>query len=185
MVFNYASLTNELWASLVAQLVENLPARQETLVWFLGRKDPLEEGMTTYFSILAWRIPMDRGAWRVTVHGVTKSRTWQSDWVQHNKLIYQITGGLQVFFKVKCHIYYSRHVLLSHLTCVKLCYVYQVPIFIWNMSLMMLWALSPWLIFLISPALCFYVFKYSCACRGVFRNIYVLLQHTGSTATQG
>ena len=42
---------------LVAQLVKNLPAMQETLVWFLGQKDPLEKGMATYSSILAWRIP--------------------------------------------------------------------------------------------------------------------------------
>ena len=41
----------------------------------LGWKDPLEEGMATHSSILAWRIPMDRGAWRATVHGVAKSRT--------------------------------------------------------------------------------------------------------------
>ena len=40
-----------------------------------GWEDPPEEGMTTHSSILAWRIPMDRGAWRATVHGVTKSRT--------------------------------------------------------------------------------------------------------------
>ena len=38
-----------------------------------GLGDPLEEGMATYSSILAWRIPMDRGAWRATVHEVTKS----------------------------------------------------------------------------------------------------------------
>ena len=44
-------------ASLVAQMVKNLPAMQETLVWFLGQKDPLEEGMTIHSSILAWRIP--------------------------------------------------------------------------------------------------------------------------------
>ena len=41
----------------------------------LGQEDPLEEGMATHFSILAWRIPMDRGAWRATVHGVAKSQT--------------------------------------------------------------------------------------------------------------
>ena len=51
------------WASLVAQLVKNLPAVQETLVQFLGWEDPLEEGMATHSSILAWRIPMGRGAW--------------------------------------------------------------------------------------------------------------------------
>ena len=37
---------------------------------------PLEEGMATHSSILAWSIPMDRGAWRATIHRVSKSRTW-------------------------------------------------------------------------------------------------------------
>ena len=50
------------WASLVAQMVKNLPAVRETWVGSLGWEDPLEEGMATHFSILAWRIPMDRGA---------------------------------------------------------------------------------------------------------------------------
>ena len=45
------------------------------LVQSLGREDPLEEGMGSHSSILAWRIPMDRGAWQATVHGVTKSQT--------------------------------------------------------------------------------------------------------------
>ena len=58
------------WASLVAQLVKNPPAMQETPVWFLGGGDPLENGKATHSSILAWRIP-----WTV-VHGVAKSRTW-------------------------------------------------------------------------------------------------------------
>ena len=56
-----------LWASLVAQMVRNLPAMWETWVLSLGWEDLLEEGMTTHSSILAWRIPMDRGAWRATV----------------------------------------------------------------------------------------------------------------------
>ena len=38
-------------------MVKNLPAMQETWVQSLGRKDPLEEGMATHSSILAWRIP--------------------------------------------------------------------------------------------------------------------------------
>ena len=42
---------------------------------FLGQEDPLEEGMATHPSILAWRIPMDRGAWWAAVHGVAKSWT--------------------------------------------------------------------------------------------------------------
>ena len=44
------------WASVVVQMVENLPAMQETWVRSLGWEDPLEEGMATHSSILAWRI---------------------------------------------------------------------------------------------------------------------------------
>ena len=58
------------WAFLVAQMAKNLPALWETWVWSLGWEDPLEEGMATHTSILAWSIPMDRGAWWATVHGV-------------------------------------------------------------------------------------------------------------------
>ena len=46
-----------LWASLVAQLVKNLPAMQETRVHILGQEDPLAKEMATHSSILAWRIP--------------------------------------------------------------------------------------------------------------------------------
>ena len=52
---------------------------QETWVQSLGWEDPLEEGMATHSSILACRIPMDRGARQVTVPGVAKSRTRLSD----------------------------------------------------------------------------------------------------------
>ena len=45
------------WASLVAQTIRNLPAVQETQVQCLGREDPLEKGMATHSSILAWRMP--------------------------------------------------------------------------------------------------------------------------------
>ena len=45
------------WASLMAQMVNNLTAMQETLVQPLGWEDPLEKGMATHSSILAWRIP--------------------------------------------------------------------------------------------------------------------------------
>ena len=62
-------------ASLVAQTVKNPPAVWETWVQFLGWEDLLEEGMATHSSILAWKITMDRGAWRATVYGVTKSQT--------------------------------------------------------------------------------------------------------------
>ena len=56
-------------ASLVAHMVKNLPATQETQVRSLHREYPLEEGMATHSSILAWRILMDREAWWATVHG--------------------------------------------------------------------------------------------------------------------
>ena len=58
---------------------QNPPAMQDTWVRSLGWEDPLEEGMVTHSSILAWRIPMDRGAWQATVHGVTKRWTRLSD----------------------------------------------------------------------------------------------------------
>ena len=45
------------WASLVAQLVKNLPAMQKTWVQSLGWEDPLEKGKAIHSSILAWRIP--------------------------------------------------------------------------------------------------------------------------------
>ena len=58
----------------MAQTVKNPPAMQETLVRSLDQEDPLEEGMATHSSILAWRIPMDRGAWQATVRGLQRVR---------------------------------------------------------------------------------------------------------------
>ena len=63
----------------MVQTVKNPPAMRETWVRSLGQEDPLEEDIATHSSILAWRIPMDRGAWQATVHGVVKSRTRLSD----------------------------------------------------------------------------------------------------------
>ena len=59
----------------MAQMVKNLPAMQETWVRSLGQEDPLADGMAAHSSTLAWRIPMGRGAWQATVHGVTGSQT--------------------------------------------------------------------------------------------------------------
>ena len=56
-------------------MVKNLSAMQETRVQSLGREDPLEEGMATHSSILAWKIPWTEEAWQVTVHGAAKSHT--------------------------------------------------------------------------------------------------------------
>ena len=63
----------------MAQLVKKLLAMQETWVGSLDWEDALEKGTATHSSILAWRIPMDRGAWQAAVHGVTKSWTQLSD----------------------------------------------------------------------------------------------------------
>ena len=60
-------------------MVKNLPGMQETWVQSLSWEDPLQEGMATHSSILAWRIPMDRGAWQATVQGVKKSQILLSD----------------------------------------------------------------------------------------------------------
>ena len=53
-------------------MVKNLPVMRETWVQSLGWEDPLEEGMATHSSILAWRLPMDRGARQATVQGGCK-----------------------------------------------------------------------------------------------------------------
>ena len=63
----------------MAQTVKNPPAMQEIWVQSLAWEDPLEKGMATHSSISAWRIPMDRGAWLTTVHGVAKSQRQLSD----------------------------------------------------------------------------------------------------------
>ena len=63
------------WSSFVAHLVKNLPAMQETWIQHLGWEDSLKEGMATQSNILTWRIPMERGAWKATVHGVPKNQT--------------------------------------------------------------------------------------------------------------
>ena len=71
-----------LWASLVAQTVKNPPAVQETRVQYLGGEGPLEKGMATHSSILAWRIlGTEPGRlWGLypmaIVHGITKSQTF-------------------------------------------------------------------------------------------------------------
>ena len=69
-------------ASLVAQMVKNPPAMQETWVWSLGQEDPLEEDVATHSSILTWRIHMDRGSWWAMVHGVVESWTRLNDSTQ-------------------------------------------------------------------------------------------------------
>jgi len=56
-IHKFGGIHPDVWASLVVQTVKNLPAMQETWVQSLGWEDPLEKGMATHSSILAWRIP--------------------------------------------------------------------------------------------------------------------------------
>ena len=72
--------------SLVAQMVKNLPAIQETRVQSLGGEDPMEKGMAAHSSILAWRIPWTEKPGGATVPGVTKSQT------PLKQLTLQVTG---------------------------------------------------------------------------------------------
>ena len=60
-------------------MVKNLPAKQKTQVQSVNQKDPLEKEMATHSSILAWEIPWTEGAWRATIHGITKSQTQLSN----------------------------------------------------------------------------------------------------------
>ena len=71
------------WSSLMTQTIKNPPAMQETWVRSLGWEDPLEEGMATHSSILAWKIPRT-WAWQATVHTVAKGRTGLKKLSMHN-----------------------------------------------------------------------------------------------------
>ena len=67
------------WASLVAQLVKNLPAMQETLGLIPGSVRSPEGGHGNPLQDSCLENPMDRGAWQATVHGVAKSQTRLND----------------------------------------------------------------------------------------------------------
>ena len=71
-------------ASLVAQMIKNLFAMQEIQVWFLGREDPLEKGMATHSSILAWRIPWTEEPGRLQSTGLqTVGHDWMTNTYRH------------------------------------------------------------------------------------------------------
>ena len=57
------------WASLVVQMIKNLPAVRETQVLSLGQEGPLEKGMATHSSIHAWRIPWTEEPGRLQSRG--------------------------------------------------------------------------------------------------------------------
>ena len=66
-------------------MVKNPPGMWETWVQSLGWEDPLEEGMDTHSSILAWGIPKDWGAWQTAVHRVTENQT---ELTKHNTAVF-------------------------------------------------------------------------------------------------
>ena len=70
LCFTIIYVSEHLGVSLVAQIVKNLSIVQQTRVWSLGQGDPLEKGMATHCSILAWRIPWMEEPGGATVHGV-------------------------------------------------------------------------------------------------------------------
>ena len=88
-------------------MVKNQPAMQETWVRSLGWENPLEVGMATYSSILAWRIPMDRRAWWATVHGVAQSQTRLKQLITHVIIIHSyFTIVVCLFFLFLLSIYF-------------------------------------------------------------------------------
>ena len=65
--------------SLMVQMVNYLPAMQETQIQFLSREDPLEKGMATHSIIIVWRIPWTEESGRLQSMESAKSWTWLSD----------------------------------------------------------------------------------------------------------
>ena len=72
----WCEFSRVIWASLVAQMVKNLPAMQETQVQSLGQENPLEKGMATHSSILAWRIPWTEEPGRLQSMGFPRPEYW-------------------------------------------------------------------------------------------------------------
>ena len=90
------------WAFLVAQTVKNPPAIWETCVQSQGWEDPLEEGLATHSSIVAWRIHMDRGAWRTTVHSLKESDTTEPLSTHTHRKLYCIQEKQNKFLIIPC-----------------------------------------------------------------------------------
>ena len=100
--------------SLVAQTVKNPPAMQDTWVRSLGWEDPLEKGMATHSSILAWRIPMDRGARWAAVYEITKSQIQLSGEAQHRVLGWIWQAVHSTFCRLSSNLPGSEPVLCLH-----------------------------------------------------------------------
>ena len=104
------------WASLVAQMVENLPAMPETQIWSLGWEDPLEKEMATDSSILAWRIPWIEDPGGLQVLG---SQRVGHDWVTRS-----FTSSL-IHLCVYAQVLYAKTLL-----CLLLSYILKLNFFL-------------------------------------------------------
>ena len=109
-LYTFKLIIDLLGASLVPQMIVTLPATQKTWVWFLGWEDPLEKGMATHSSILAWRIPWTE----------EPSVSIGSQRVGHDEATHTFTFtfhiDLLVFCNLALHPYYF---LIRSLPCLK------------------------------------------------------------------
>ena len=100
------------WAYLVAQTVKNLSAMWENWVRDLGWEDPLEQGMATHFSILAWRVPKDRGAWHAAVHRMAESDMTVTKQAHTHPLNetwgFPVTLSVHILVVQRCHLEVKR-----------------------------------------------------------------------------
>ena len=122
------------WASLVAQLVKNPPAVREIWVRSLGWEGPLEEGMATHSTFLAQRIPMDRGAWWATVHGVAVRHDWAT---KHS------TACSAYFHEFICHPYVFFDEISFQIICSFWFWLFILFVVIQLLSCVQLFA-TPW-----------------------------------------
>ena len=92
--FNYMTFG----ASLVSQMVKNLPAMQEAWIWSLGWEDPMEKEMVTFSSILTWRIPWTGEPGRLQSTGLQRVRhDWATSLSLSNRFSRQWPESLSVF----------------------------------------------------------------------------------------
>ena len=89
------------WASLVAQTVKNLPAMWEICIWSLGWEDPLQEGLATHSSVLAWRIPWTEEPGGLQSMGLQR--------VGHNWATKHMPPFRQYYLKTSC--FYSKGIV--------------------------------------------------------------------------
>ena len=110
------------WTSLVAQLVKNPPAIWETWVWSLDWKDPLEKGMATYSSILAWRIPWTKKS------GKLQSMGWQR--VRHDWATFTFTfQRCLIYWRKKIHQRLLLNVNISQYSSRLHCFLSYIRVF--------------------------------------------------------